>query len=371
MHAKHTTDSLADLARSNQQTRDAALLRATTDLFVRDLRHDRDQIRRFEELATHFLPKVAVADRVYVADRLAVCSDAPQAVVRMLARDVIDVAAPVIRRSSVLEPFDLLAVIASTGVEHHRLIACRPALADRVKRALRLTGDADVLTQLDGRVPAPNSGEVETGPKSVLPVASVMPLRPTAPSGREHDPAYFLGLDRPQRLRMLADFATRPPARRRTGSADRLDRAFRSILGAAKIVGYARGGQTDALIAAIAEGLDIDAGFVAASLRDGTGEPLAILLKALHLDDTQAQQVFLLTTPAGRDTATFFPLADVYAGMEVGVAETICDLWRAYGSARPAGHQPYVAADDERRRSAASETQAQKSASTREQSKRA
>ncbi len=141
MQSRHTIDGLAELARSNQQTRDAALLRATTDLFVRDIRHDRDQIRRFEELATHFLPKVGIADRVHVADRLAACADAPQAVIRMLARDVIAVAAPVIRLSPVLEPFDLLAVIASTGVEHHRLIARRPALGDRVKRALRLTGD--------------------------------------------------------------------------------------------------------------------------------------------------------------------------------------------------------------------------------------
>jgi len=368
MQSHHTIDGLADLARSNQQTRDAALLRATTDLFVRDVRHDRDQIHRFEELATHFLPKVGIADRIHVADRLAACDDAPQTVIRMLARDVIAVATPVIRLSSVLEPFDLLAVIASTGVEHHRLIARRPALGDRVKRALRLTGDPEVLACLaEEEAPAPS---VET-PADETSAATVTALRSgPAPSSGDRDPAYFLDLDRRQRLRMLADYATRPPARRYTGSASRLDRAFRSILGAAQIVGYARSGEVDRLIGAIADGLEIDAAFVSASLNDATGEPLAIMLKALRLDDTQAQQVFLLVAPAGRDTATFFPLADLYAGMEASVAETICELWRSAGVGRASGHAPYLA-DDNAERRRASEAPGQRIAPERQQPKRA
>jgi uncharacterized protein (DUF2336 family) len=135
MQSKKLSDDLADIARANPQTRDAALLRATTELFVQDLTHDSDEIRRYEELATHFLPKASVAERIFVAERLAVCADAPRSVIRTLARDVIEVSGPVIRRTPSLDSFDLLAIIAATGVEHHRLVARRSDLPDEVKRA--------------------------------------------------------------------------------------------------------------------------------------------------------------------------------------------------------------------------------------------
>src|SRR4051812_33561171 len=123
MSPKPLTDGLADLPRSTAATRDANLIRATTDLYVQDAVHDRDQSKRFEELAVHFLPKIGPADRAYVAERLAERRDAPAAVIRLLARDEINVAAPVLTASPMLDLLTLLSTIAATGVEHHRAIA--------------------------------------------------------------------------------------------------------------------------------------------------------------------------------------------------------------------------------------------------------
>jgi uncharacterized protein (DUF2336 family) len=339
MAGKTFIDGLADLPRTNDQTRDAVLIRAATDLFLQDDAHDRDELHRYEELAVHFLPKIPAGDRAYVAERLADCRDAPQAVVRMLARDAIAIAAPLLRRSVVLDALDIVSIIASTGVEHHRVIAARTRLSEQARRALRLTGDGEVLRRL---------AESEPGAPKATPVASERP--PGAPGvGGGRDGNAFLELDRTARLGVLADFATRPVARPLAGSANRLDRAFRSILGAARIVGFARTGQRPQLIAAIAEGLDIDAALVDRCMADATGEGIAVLLKALRLDTVQAQQVFLLATPAGRDVATFFPLADLFAGMEPAVAETICEGWRATALGPTPAHQPYLA-DGERAR---------------------
>lgn len=376
MQPKRSHNSLADLARSTQQNRDAALLRATTELFVHDLSHDSQEIHRYEELATHFLPKVSAADRTFVSERLATCPDAPAAVVRLLARDVLDAAAPVIRNSSALTGLDLLAVIAATGVEHHRLIARRTDLTDPVKRALRLTADAEVMACLQDQSTAPDAPQQREGePPAEGPPADGPPSEPYRPAASVandwHSPDRFLRHDRKARLRILADLATRPPVRRNTGSANRLDRAFRAILGAAKIVGYARTGQQGPLISAIAEGLALDTGFVAAGLADATGEPLAIMLKALRLDDVQAQQVFLLASPAGRDTATFFPLADLYAGMESEVAEVLCDAWRTANQGQRGEHQPYLADDSGHRRSGVAQPAARPSTLPAEQAKRA
>lgn len=136
------------MAVSNQQSRDAALLRATTELFVLEANHDADAIRRFEELATHFLARVPAADRAFVAERLSRCADAPASVLRLLGKDVPEVASPVLKRSPALGEFDLLTIIAATGTPHHRLIATRSDLSALVVGALRLTGDADVIARL-------------------------------------------------------------------------------------------------------------------------------------------------------------------------------------------------------------------------------
>ncbi len=349
MQSRKLSDDLADVARANQQTRDAALLRATTELFVQDLTHDEDEIRRYEELAIHFLPKVPVEVRATVAERLAVCADAPPAVIRVLARDIYQVAAPVIRRSPVLDAFDLLGVIAATDVEHHRLIARRSGLGDDVRRALRLTGDAEVIGYLD------NGAAMRSAPAEEAeapPVAVHQPESPQPSRRRSRfDIWQFLDLDRPTRLRVIADIAMGPPIPRPSAVAGgNAERAFQSILSAAQIVGFARNGQVGELIAAIADGLGLNPDAVAASVHDRTGEPLAILLKALRLDDLQAQQVFLMASPAGRDIQAFFPLTDLYAGMEHETAATLCEAWRIVTSERKAGHEPYLAENADRRR---------------------
>ncbi len=351
MQSRKLSDDLADVARANQQTRDSALLRATTELFVQDLTHDEDEIRRYEELAIHFLPKVPVEVRATVAERLSVCADAPPAVMRALARDIFQVAAPVIRRSPVLDSFDLLGVIAATDVEHHRLIARRPDLGDDVKRALRLTGDAEVTGYLDDGPSMRAEPAAEEAAEAPAPIHH-RPEGPPPPRRRSRfDIWQFLDLDRPTRLRVIADIAMSPPIPDPAAATGQpAERAFQSILSAAQIVGFARNGRDAEMIAAIADGLGLNPDAVAACVRDRTGEPLAVLLKALRLDELQAQQLFLMASPVGRDVQAFFPLTDLYAGMDHSTAETLCEAWRIVTAERKLGHEPYLAENADRRR---------------------
>jgi uncharacterized protein (DUF2336 family) len=359
-------DSLADLSPSGQQARDAALLRATTDLFAQELTHDRDEIRRYEELATHFLPRVSPEDRAFVAEQLAGRPDAPQSVIRMLAKDRVDIARHVIGQSPVLGPLDLLTIIAATGPDHHRLIAKRADLPPEVEHALRLVGDQATLDVLLSRETAPGRADAA----ATLPPAKEPPAPAPAPSpdalqgpsdalrarAERLDVWQFLGLDRAARLKLMAALATRPPVRRYAGPASRLDRAFRTILSAAQIVGYARSGQRQALVEAIAVGLGLDKDVIVACLDDATGEPAAVLLKALGLDNVQAQQVLLLATPTiGFDVDVFFRVTDLYAGMEKWIAEILVDAWRE-SEARPSPrHEPHFSENGSRRRRAAAE----------------
>src|SRR5690606_37274863 len=86
----------------SSQQRTAALLRATTEAFVEGLMHDREAVRHFEELATHCLARAPLADRIYVAEALAEHPDVPPGVLRLLARDEIAVATPILQRCATL-----------------------------------------------------------------------------------------------------------------------------------------------------------------------------------------------------------------------------------------------------------------------------
>ena len=359
MQDEFAPEGFASIRLSTQQARDATLLRATTELFVQQSRHDYDAIRRYEEVLVHLLPKVEAADRAFVAEKLSDRSDAPATVVRMLAKDNLAIAEPVLRRSSVFGSLDLLVVIAATGAEHHRLIAGRPDLPPEVIRALRIGGDAIVSVILDRGATASTEQPAIVGtaePAAARPSAEIHAMRQDEPSVRRgppsraadrFDPWRFLDLDRVARLRMMADLATKPPVRHYGGPASRLDRAFRSILGAAQIVGHARDGQRTALVEAVADGLGLAQDFINACLDDETGEPLAVILKALSLDSVQAQQVFLLAaSKVGRDANVFFRLCDLYAGMEPGVAEFLVESWREDSVPAVAKHQPLFADTD-------------------------
>jgi hypothetical protein len=357
-------NDLTDLSNASQQKRDDALLRATTELFLHQAGHDRDEIRRFEELATHFLPRVTVADRVFVAEKLSTSAEAPPAVIRALAKDCIDVARSVLRYSPALRSLDLLTVIAATGPHHHRLIAQRAVIEPDVERALRLMGDGETTAFLDDRA----GTKRVASPPPATPTAPAEPPAPPArksevvlpPPRRSADPLRlnpdelsfegFLGLDRTARLRVLADLTTRPPSRRYSGPSGRIDQAFRSILGAAQIVSFARRGQISELVTGMSEGLGIAEDVIRRALDDKSGEAFVVMLKVLGLDNVQAQQVLLLATPTiGRDVNAFFKLADVFAALESFVAESLVAAWRH--GARPAvpRHEPILAPDGTRR----------------------
>src|SRR5262249_54787879 len=128
------------------------------------------------------------------------------------------------------------------------------------------------------------------------------------------------------------------------------------IVGAAQIAGLARSGDRRALVNAIADSLELDLDLVVACLDDATGEPLAVLLKALGLDNIQAQQGFLLATPKiGRDGNLFFRIRDLYAGIEPAVADTLCEAWRDSRVGKAPRHVPHLAENTDRPRPGPSE----------------
>ena len=120
-------EGLDSLARRDGVDIRPTLLRVLTDLYVQRPAHTGEEERHYVELGLRLIDAVDVATRVTVARKLAAYPGAPLAVVRRLARDVIEVAEPILAQSRVLGDSELAAIIKDYGLSHAAAIARRHA----------------------------------------------------------------------------------------------------------------------------------------------------------------------------------------------------------------------------------------------------
>jgi hypothetical protein len=101
------------------------LLRVLTDLYLQKPTHPPDDERYYTELALRLINSTDVPARAAVAERLARYAAAPRAVILRLARDVIDVAGPILRHAPGLAAGDLDLIKVECGPAHAAIIATR------------------------------------------------------------------------------------------------------------------------------------------------------------------------------------------------------------------------------------------------------
>ena len=112
------------------------LVRVLTDLYLQKGSHTAEEERHYTELVLRLLDRVDVGTRKIVAGKLAHYPLAPAAVVRRLARDVLEVAEPILIHSPRLTGSELLAIITELG----------PAYAAVIARRLRIGISAGPIT---------------------------------------------------------------------------------------------------------------------------------------------------------------------------------------------------------------------------------
>ena len=399
-------------------TRDQVLLRAATDHFTLGLAHEPDAIRQYEELATHYLPRTTIADRVYVSERLATRTDAPVAVVRILARDIIAVAAPVLLRSKALTTLDLLMVVSGTSLEHHRLLAQRDTLSEEVITALRLKNESGTLNILrarglipDGKAKAaapraseatkpivtatePAKAEAAAEPtaqekleaakvEDVLataiaveiakpdvaePITAIQPIAPVAeaPPAKKSPGEEFLALDRAERLKIIAETAGGRLPSAHWSAPRKLERLVKTTFRRSQIKGFVRERKRPELVEALSDGLGLPPAFITACLDDRSGEPMVLLARAMGLNQADGKDLLLLVNPSiGYSVPNFIRLADLHDAMEPEVAEAIIAGWRGETvgapqhlgvvSNAPGARRPAIAAEASRSADSAAE----------------
>src|SRR4051794_13413130 len=125
-------EGLDSLARRDGVDIRPTLIRVLTDLYLQKPSHSSEEERHYTELALRLIDSVDLATRATIAKKLGRYVGAPHAVVRRLARDVLEVAEPILRHSPSLTAADLGAIAADFGASHAAVIAERRASAPPV-----------------------------------------------------------------------------------------------------------------------------------------------------------------------------------------------------------------------------------------------
>jgi hypothetical protein len=117
-------EGLFDLDRKGVDIR-PTLLRVLTDQYLLSPSHTPEEEQHYTELAMRLIDETDIATRAAVAARLARHASAPRAIMLQLARDMLDIAEPVLRYSPCLTPADCEAIIADRGPLYAAIIAQR------------------------------------------------------------------------------------------------------------------------------------------------------------------------------------------------------------------------------------------------------
>ena len=153
-----TTDSqfgkLLDLARERDSDRRRELLRQVTDLFF-ETRGARSQSANsmFGDILQTVAADMQDSVLVELSERFADAPDAPIGLMKDLANHSFEVAAPVLRHSTVLSDADLLEVVRHQSQMHIGAIAQRPTVSEALSAEIVRVGDdnaVDALIRNDG-----------------------------------------------------------------------------------------------------------------------------------------------------------------------------------------------------------------------------
>src|SRR5947207_569817 len=118
-------EGLFGLARREGVDIRAVLFRVLTDLYVQTPAHSALEERQYTEQTLRLLGSADVPTRVALAKRLADYPQIPRAVLARLARDVVEVAEPILKHSSSLASSDLNEIVRECGRAHAEVIARR------------------------------------------------------------------------------------------------------------------------------------------------------------------------------------------------------------------------------------------------------
>jgi uncharacterized protein (DUF2336 family) len=148
--AASVIDELEHVLAAGSSDRRTEILRRVTDLYLGNAAGFNDeQIGLFDDVLAHLIKQVEITTLAELGAKLAPIDNAPHGIIRSLARhDEVEVAGPVLARSSQLTDRDLVEIAGSKSQGHLGAISERTRLAAAVTDILIQRGDTGVVRKL-------------------------------------------------------------------------------------------------------------------------------------------------------------------------------------------------------------------------------
>ena len=313
------------------------------------------------DLLVEMLREADLEERARVARRLASLSEIPSALVRVLLRDELDIATPLLTETVGLQDADLLDCVRHAGAGHRRLIALRKGVSDTVAEALVEAGETPVIEAVLRNEQARLShtaiemlvSMTQDRPQLAAPLLRRRELRPS------HAYVLFWWLDGESRRAILQRFAVSRevmqeastdvfPMAAEEGWNDALTRKALQFIerrqrNRAAVEKSPYASLEDAIAAAeagvtreIAEEISYLAGVKpmtgAKILADAGGEPLAVLCKATGLPRSALRQLWRglgrpETLDSGEPSPAYDRMLAAYDTIAVDRAQTVLRYW--------------------------------------------
>jgi uncharacterized protein (DUF2336 family) len=147
---------LDEIIRHGDPKRRAEAARRISELFLQGAANFRpDHVDLFDGVLVDLVPHTEIAARADLAERLSVLANAPRVLVGQLAReDEISIAAPLLRRSPVIDEGTLIEIARMKGQGHLLAMSVRPRLAPDLTDVILRRGDRDVVRSAAGNAGA-------------------------------------------------------------------------------------------------------------------------------------------------------------------------------------------------------------------------
>jgi uncharacterized protein (DUF2336 family) len=306
-------EGLLDLDRRGIDIR-PTLLRVVTDQYLLGRAHTPDEERQFTELALRLFGETDIPTRATVATQLAPHVCTPRPIVLHLARDVLDVAEPILRLSPQLTPADLAGIVAERGPSYAAVIAKR-------------------------RPPEPAPARVPPSTPHAPRVLADTPLQATTAraAAATATPATAESLTHAGASQLCELFYSAPPAERRLilTNLDFLATPLPKLPVALqpadiwRLESAALQQNTDAVVHELERMLGISRRQARRIVNDTRGEPIVVAAKALELPSDVLQRMLLFVNPrVGRSVDRVFELAALYEDISADAARRLIAFWR-------------------------------------------
>src|SRR5262245_4265622 len=293
-------EGLLDLDRHEGIDMRPTLLRVLTDLYLQKRTHPPEDERYYTELALRLIDATDVSARAALAARLAPYPAAPRAVVTRLARDVPEVAEPILKQSPCLTPADLRAIAEERGPAYAAIIATR------------------------GQHPV----AVEVGPPTRVNSGAA----PASEAAELCELFYAAGATERRLILLNLDYApmapSQPPSPMQRADIWRLESA-------------ALQHHSETVVRELECALGVSRNQARRIVQDELGEPIVVAAKAMSLPADVLQRMLLFINPrVGQSVDRVYELATLYGEISVEAAQRLIAIWREADQAAERSAEP-------------------------------